>query len=247
MEQPQAEITSLEFDRTVFDPTVFYDHIKNFVSDLSGEFGSKQHSLRLFDQLIKRLNAHPDPEAQSTIVHKFETFVRNNKAGIISKTVSKLSSHVIVFRGNVNIKLAEIFRLADEGTQTTIWAHLQCLLNVIDPDNKEIEEALQMYKETNSSSSSGLGTDTSSGDEVDENAKETQFIKSIISNIQPTIERNTVPGGGNPLGGIDLMGMFTQVTSMLDSQGSDSLDPEKLLTTVHKLSMRELKKVKGGH
>jgi hypothetical protein len=222
-----------------FDRTLFYTRVRDFVHDLNSEFSRQQDSLKLFNRLIERLAVRPDPEQETTIVDKFEAFIQANRTGIVAKDVSKLSVHVIVFHGKINIKLGELFRLADERATATIWAHLQCLLNVIDPDNEELEQALESYRQTKQTSPNPESTD-----DVDENSNEAKFIKSIIGEIQPTIEMNTRPGGDNPLGGIDMMSLFSKVTSMLDNPGMNSLDPEKLLSTVHKVSMRELQKVK---
>jgi hypothetical protein len=237
---PAPELSRVGTD---YDRERFYIGVRDMVYDLGREFGRSQHSLKLFQRLLERCEEEPNPEAQAAVGACFERFVRANRKGIIARNSTQLATHVIVYHGNVNIKLAEIFRLADDQAKTTIWAHLQCLLNILDPDNEEVEQALAVYRKQQESSSS---SSSSSDEPVDESSKEAQFIKSIIDQIQPTIETNTVPGmgGGNPLGGIDLMGMFSKVTNMLDSEGDNALDPEKLLNTVHKMSMRELSKVK---
>ena len=219
-------------DGTSYDKAAFYQRVRDMVYDLGNEFGRSQHSLKLFQRLLQRLEEEPNANSQEQVVGKFERFVRMNRKGIVARDAAQLTVHLIVYHGNINIKMGEIFRLADESAKTTIWAHLQCLLNVLDPDNEEVERALRAYQQTQQVSG-----------EIDESSREAQFIKSIISDIQPTIDTNGQMGS-NPLGGIDLMGMLSKVTSMLDSTNGQGLDPEKLLNTVHTLSMRELGKVK---
>jgi hypothetical protein len=214
---------------------MFYQRIKDMVFDLGNEFGRQQHSLKLFKHMMQRMEDEPNPVAKDQIVAKFERFVHVNRKGILGKDVGQLTTHVLVYHNNVNIKFAEIFRLADAQTKDTIWAHLQALLSVIDPDNVEIERALQAYQQQQQSS-------VPEG-EVDENSREALFIKGIIEDIQPDMS-SLGSNPGNPMAGIDLMGMMSRVTRMLDSNGSDGLDPEKLLSTVHSMSMKQIKLAK---
>lgn len=218
-----------------YDPDMFYQRIKDMVFDLGNEFGRQQHSLKLFKHMMQRMEDEPNPVAKDQIVAKFERFVHVNRKGILGKDVGQLTTHVLVYHNNVNIKFAEIFRLADAQTKDTIWAHLQALLSVIDPDNVEIERALQAYQQQQQSS-------VPEG-EVDENSREALFIKGIIEDIQPDMS-SLGSNPGNPMAGIDLMGMMSRVTRMLDSNGSDGLDPEKLLSTVHSMSMKQIKLAK---
>lgn len=226
-----------------YDRAELYARIRDMVADLAREFGRSMDSLRLFQRLLVRLQEDPtDKASEDKVVELFERFVRVNRRGIMQKDQSLLSTHVIVYHGNVNIKMAEIFRLADATAKATIWAHLQCLLNVIDPDDAEVEAALTAYRKQHESDN-GASNAQSNADDIDETSSEAQFIKSIIRDIQPSMNDNTAPGG-HPMAGIDIMGMFSKVTSMLDGQNGAGIDPEKLLNTVHKMSMRELSKVK---
>lgn len=190
----------------------FFQHIVNFVEDLSDNFGTKQHSLMLYKRLIGKTKiTHHDAIRRHNSA--FSTFLIKNKESIIEKKTS-FKEPVIFYSNKVNIKMDEIFKLADSETSDVIWKHLLVLLNTYDPSSK----ALDVLKRS-----------------LNENSKEGEFITNLVNKI----ETNVDPSNSDPMSaimGLMSSGVFNDIVSTMNSGMKDgSLDMGKLFGTVQSM------------
>ncbi len=187
-----------------------FSHISDFVKELSDIFGSKQHSLLLYARLIDVTNNN-HASAIEKHVHIFDTFVHKNYKAILEKKVDLLSESTILYSKKANIKLSEIFKLADSNETAAIWKHLLVILTAIDPS----AEAMKELKKT-----------------FDEKTKEGEFLNGLVEKI----ESNLDPNSSDPMTAImGLMGngVFTDlISSMSSGMQSGNLDMSKLFGTV---------------
>lgn len=187
-----------------------FQSIVKFVEDLSTEFGPKQHSLVLYNRLVSKTKI-THQEAMKRHIQAFHEFVTKNSEAIIEKNSSKLKNPIILYSNKVNIKMDEIFRMADTQTTDVIWKHLLVILNILDPNT----EALNVLKKS-----------------LEEKSNEGDFLKSLVSKI----ESNVDPNNTDPMSAImGLMsnGVFTDVISSMNAGMSNgNLDMSKLFGTL---------------
>ena len=86
-----------------------FDNINKFVGDLTEVFGTKQHSLLLYNRLLEKTNVN-HMEAIRKHVQAFSEFVIKNRQAIMTKDNSKLVDPIILYSKKVNIKMDEIFK-----------------------------------------------------------------------------------------------------------------------------------------
>lgn len=184
--------------------------IVKFVEDLSTEFGNKQHSLVLYNRLIGKTKiTHQDSIKRH--VQAFSDFVFKNEEAILKKDTSKMKEPIILYSKKVNIKMDEIFKMADNETAQVIWKHLLVIMNNINPNT----EAMEILKKS-----------------LEEKSNEGEFLSNLVQKIEKSVDPNT----NDPMTAImGLMsnGVFTDLISSMNSgMQSGSLDIGKLFNTV---------------
>ncbi len=202
----KEEVKNSTRDRKIFSKII------SFVAELNGVFGSKQHSLQLYNRYLStKVNS---PGEIRTHIYIFGSFLEKNSEALISKDASKLKEPNIVFTKKLNIKIREIFKQADADTRDIIWNHLLVISATIDPS----AEKLKTIK-----------------DVIEEKSPEGEFVQSIFSTISKSIGQNT----DNPMNA--LMGLMTSgdlpkmMTTMNDQFSSGNLNMEKLFGSVQTL------------
>lgn len=186
-----------------------FDCINKFVGDLTEVFGGKQHSLLLYNRLLGKTNVkHMD--AIKKHVQSFSDFVTKNREAIMTKDSTKFSDPIIFYSKKVNIKMDEIFKMADLETTNVIWQHLLFISNSVDPS----EEAMAILKKS-----------------LEEKSNEGAFLSNLVEKI----EKNVDPGA-DPMAaimGLVGSGVFTDLISTMNSGMQDgSLNLGKLFGTV---------------
>jgi chloramphenicol O-acetyltransferase len=186
-----------------------FQTITKFVGDLNTEFGNRQHSLQLYNRLLDKTKI-THVESINRHISVFRTFIFKNKDRIINKD-SSLIDPVISYSKKVNIKMDEIFKMADSDTTEIIWKHLLVMLNSFDPSSG----AMNVLKKS-----------------MSEDSNEGKFLNNLVQKIEQTVDPNTT----DPMSAIMGMmssGAFTDILSSMNSgiqQGS--LDMGKLFSTV---------------
>lgn len=187
-----------------------FEYVVKFVEDLSEEFGSKQHSLVLYNRLLGKTKV-THSESITRHVKAFYDFVSNNRTAILEKDVTKLKSHVILYSKKVNIKMDEIFKMADSDTTTVVWKHLLVIMNSVDPS----AESMVVLQKS-----------------LEEKSNEGEFLSSLVSKIEKNVDPNTT----DPMSaimGLMSSGVFTDLLSGMNSgMQNGSLDIGKLFNTV---------------
>jgi hypothetical protein len=184
--------------------------IVKFVEDLSAEFEKKQHSLVLYNRLIvKTGNNHHDSIKRH--IKAFHDFVTQNKEAILTQNASKMKNSTILYSKKVNIKMDEIFKMADDDTSQVIWRHLLVIMNRVDPS----KEAVDLLKKS-----------------MEEKSSEGEFLSDLVGKIEKSVDPNTT----DPMSAIMGMmssGVFTELISSMNSGMKDgSLDIGKLFNSV---------------
>lgn len=187
-----------------------FQHIVKFVEDLSTEFGSKQHSLVLYNRLLEQTKI-THQESIKKHINLFLDFVTKNKQAILEKDVSKLTETKIEYSKKVNIKMDEVFKMADASATEVIWKHLLVIMSSLNPS----DEAINVLKKS-----------------MEEKSNEGEFLSSLVSKIEKSVDPNTT----DPMSAImGLMsnGVFTDlISSMNNGMQNGSLDIGKLFNTV---------------
>jgi hypothetical protein len=159
-----------------------FNAISKFITDLGDVFGNRQHSLLLYHRFInKTLVSHH--EAITKHVSAMTTFVTLNKTAILNQSAVQFQANNITYSKKVNIKMDEIFRMADQETSKMIWGHLLLLLEMIDPASG----ALKILKES----------------QEEKKGNEGEFLSGLVKKIEST----SPSGNGDPMQAI--MGMMT--------------------------------------
>jgi len=190
-----------------------FDHVTKFVSDLAEVFGTKQHSLLLYNRLLnKTKTTHHD--AIKKHVDAFTEFVTKNHQAIIDRDDTKIVSPIIFYSKKVNIKMDEIFKMADSETSNVIWKHLLVIINSVDPS----EEAMAILKRS-----------------LEEKSNEGDFLNNLVQKIEKNVDGNSA----DPMSaimGLMSSGVFTDLLSGMNSGMKDgSLDIGKLFGTVQSM------------
>ncbi len=178
-----------------------FDKIKSFLSDLNDAFGSGQISLQLYNRYLQTKVSTAN--AKIDHIEIFKKYINENLDAIMKKDASLLKRGHIVYTNKVNVKLDEIFKIADKETAAVIWNHLLVIYNAIDPS----VEIVKMIKGS-----------------IDDKSKEGQVLGDIVNAMN-----NLGGGGSGDLGGlitnftsgiqdgsIDVMKMFGMVGNMFN-------------------------------
>jgi hypothetical protein len=187
-----------------------FQNIVKFIEDLTTGFGSKQHSLVLYNRLVSKTKIiHVDSVKRH--INTFHEFITINEQAIIEKNISKIKNPIIFYSKKVNIKMDEIFKMADNETSEIVWRHLLVIMNGLNPK----PEVTNILKKS-----------------LEEKSNEGDFLSNLVSKLENTVDPNTT----DPMSAImGLMsnGVFTDIISSMNTGMSDgSLNLEKLFSTV---------------
>lgn len=172
-----------------------FQNIVKFVEDLASEFGSKQHSLILYNRLLSKTKITHHVAIKKHL-NAFSGFISKNSENILKKNSSKLVDTTIYYSDKVNIKLDEIFKLADKDSTEIIWKHLLVITMGLKPDTK----AVDVLKKT-------LG----------EKSNETEFLTNIVSKIENSVNLNENSDPTSAMLGILSSGVMTDLISSMNS------------------------------
>lgn len=193
--------------------TKIFENIVSFVSDLTEVFGTKQHSLLLYNRLLQK-TGNDNINAVRKHIEAFNKFISENQEAILKKNFKEFVNPIIEYSPKVNIKIDEIFKMADVETSSTIWKHLLLIMSTIDPSTK----AMNILKES-----------------LEEKTNESQFLNDMFDKIKDNVDsQNEDPMAA--LMGLMSSGVVPQlVTSMTNGMQNGSLDMTKLFGTVQSM------------
>ena len=193
--------------------------INDFVTDLNEVFGSKQHSLLLYNCLLGKTSIK-NVDSVNKHVTAFTNFVTKNHSAIINKDHSLFCDPIISFSPKVKINMDEIFKMSDAETSRIIWKHLLVITNSVDPS----EEAMNILKKS-----------------LEEKSKEGEFLTNLVQNIEQSVGDT---GNADPISAI--MGLMSSgvFSNLIENMTSGNLDMGKMLLTAQGM-MSSLKGVPG--
>ena len=227
MSQTSSSNSPLDIMKT----TRVYRHICDFIKDLDEIFGSRQQSLKLYNYFLE--NKVDSFEQQSIHVHIFTDFTTKNEEALNVKDYALLAVPTIVYSKKCQVKLGEIFKIADQNEQNTIWKHLLVIKTAINPTEKSIEE-LKNMEEGSKSFISGLFSQISSSVNTDNpdpmavitNLFQSGTIMKMANDIQAGLSNGSMTldglfqgvqqvAGGNGMGGAEMGNMMSMVSGMM--------------------------------
>lgn len=186
-----------------------FQYIVKFVEDLSTEFGNRQHSLLLYNRLLDKTKiTHTDSITRH--ITAFYNFVVENNVAILEKDITKMKQKTILYSKKVNIKMDEIFKMADTETTGVIWKHLLLIMNSVDPTSG----AMEILKKS-----------------MEEKSNEGDFLNTLVQKIEKNVDPNADPM--TAIMGMMSSGVFTDIFSSVNNGMKDgSLDIGKLFNSV---------------
>lgn len=191
---------------------IVFNAISNFVNELGQEFRSKHKPLKLYCHLIKKTNLSHD-KAILKHIECFRKFCIDNRDGIRSKNMSKLTNNLIKYSSRVYIDFKAVMEMSDKETKQVIWSHILCISALIDPAGKA-KEVLRKNMEEGKT-----GSD------------ETEFLTNIISKVEANVKPDADPMAA--VSSIMSSGIFTDlIGGMQNGLQSGKLDIGKLLGAV---------------
>jgi hypothetical protein len=115
-----------------------FAHIVRFVGDLKENFGRHQFSLQLYNRFLEtKVETDADKKLQEDTFFKF---ISENEEAISNRDSTKFVNPNIIFKPKVEIKLGEIFKIADDDAQKVIWKHLLVIKTSYNPTETALEE-----------------------------------------------------------------------------------------------------------
>jgi len=192
-----------------------FNAISQFIKALGAEFGTKQHSLKLYARFVEHITLSNE-KAISKIVETFTTFIINNQEAIETTDESKLTTERITFtEDKIYFTLKPLFKSADFDTKKVMWQHLITIYGIIFPDSKA-RDVLKKLKES-PSHESAIISDMASKIAPHINKDETNPMNAIMGLMSSGIFTeliNTV-GKGMDEGTVDMASMMAKVQSMM--------------------------------
>jgi hypothetical protein len=191
---------------------ITFKAICTFVNDLSEIFGNENHSLKLYDRLIKKTTLSHD-KAINKHISAFKSFCKVNREAILNKDITKIKKNLIEYSSRVYIDMASIFRSADKDTIDIIWNHFLTISAFVDPASK----AKEILKKNST------------------NTKETDFLSNIINQVEDKID----PNSSNPLQAVSSIlssGVLNDLVSNMNTGVKNGeLNIPNLIGTVEKM------------
>jgi hypothetical protein len=188
-----------------------FNQIVTFVDDLATEFGTKQHSLILYNRLLSKTKLEHQDSVKKHI-KAFENFTNKNRLAILDKDVTKFVDTKILYSVKVHIKMDEIFKMADTNTSNNIWKYLLVITRMINPADTAVLKLLEKVNE--------------------EKSNESNFLTNIISDIEKHVDPNTTDPMAAIMGLVS-SGAFTNIISTMSASVEDgSIDMNKLFGSV---------------
>lgn len=190
---------------------IAFKAIATLVANLSKQFGSQFHSIRLYEKLLSKTTFLHDKAIQKHI-DTFKNFCTNNRQAILSKDVSKVDKTLIEYSPKIFIDFTLIFKKATSEQAEVVLTQLINISNIIDPSGSAKE---------------ALKNDT-------ENTQEADFLSSIISKVEKQVSQDSSPT--DAVSTILNSGLFNELVSgMNENIKSGNLDLGKLMGTVQKM------------
>lgn len=223
----EAQMDSLSLSQPLNqgEANKIFKSIYSFVEELDSQFGKDQHSLQLYYRFLT--TKVQNLEDKKTQIDLFTKFLLSNKEAIQSKDYSLLENDVIRFSEKLNIKIAEIFKLADESTRKIIWSHIFVINAMILKD----ENSITLF--TNDINS-----------KKDDESEEENMIKTIFDTIGNSVGDSSA-SMDNPMGVImgllgngQMKGLLSNMNSKLNS---GELDVEKMFGSVQAM-LKDIKR-----
>lgn len=152
--------------------------IQSFVGTLGDLFEEKQYSLKLYKIHLSKTK-YTNIKARTKHIDAFKDFCKSYESAILNKDKKQLNGAKISYSDHVFIDVEEIFKLADEETQNTIWKHLLTIGALLFPHT----DAKNVLKEDKS-------TKEALRDQIKSKGKEGEFIANIMDAI-PTDEKTS--------------------------------------------------------
>lgn len=195
-----------------FNKKLFFDRVVSFVSDLSIVFGSKQHSLLLYNRLLEKTKPiHRDEISKQ--VNIFSSFITRNYDSIIAKDFSSFTEKTIKYSDKIKIEFDDIFNNSDVETREQIWKHLLYIANCLNPTG----EASNILKKS-----------------LTENTKESNFLNNLCKKIEANVKEDTDPM--TAVMGLMQNGVVTElIGEMQEGMKNGNLDMSKLFSTVQNM------------
>jgi len=204
-----------------------FKHIWDFVNDLNSSFGTKQHSLELYNRFLE--TKVDNEEKKQMQIHIFKNFIESNDEAITKRDYTLFQKPDIVYNKKCVIKLVEIFKISDIDIQKIIWDHLLVIKTSINPTAEAIETLNDTFKSDGSN--------------------EGDFLSNLFQTISGSVSPENL-NNANPMAGIMNMlqsGVFNNITNDMNSKiSSGQLDIGKLLGTVTNMLPKELTNQMGG-
>ena len=203
---------------------VTFKAICGFTTELSEQFGKKQHSLKLYSRLISKTTLAHDKAIQKHI-NAFKSFCVENREAITTKNHSIFKKDTIEYSSRVFINMKNIFKFADNDEKTAIWKHLLTISAIVDPNGKAIE-ILKNSKDT----------------------EENNFLTDIIGKIEENVDPNANPM--EAISSIMKSNIFNDLLGgMTNGLQNGNLDLGKLMGSVEKMASglsEQAKEQEGG-
>ena len=185
-----------------------YKSIKEFVSSLNECYGEEYQSVKLYNDLLKKITMS-HTEAMKRHISIFREFCLANEICILNKNYELVESK-IVFSDNIYINLSEILEMCDNSEKVVIWKHIAYIYSFFKP-NTHIKNMLKK-----------------------DDSNETNFLTDMINKVEDSIDGGNV---NNPMEAITKMmtsGVFGElVGNMTNGLQSGDLNIGNLLGSVN--------------
>jgi len=193
-----------------------FSTIKSFVSDLNDTYGTKHHSLKLYNHLLNKTHIDDD-EAVDKHIEIFKKFIVENRDGIISRNEKGIVKQKVIFSEKVYINIRNLINISDKETKDIIWKHLLVLSAYLDPAGgaKEV-----LKKQKDEKIKKDILPEGPTGD----------FLNSMIGTLQDSVDVDNAQTPMDVFNQIMKSGAFNQVLNMVNtSMSSGQLDIGQLL------------------
>jgi len=196
------------------DELYAFQTIQDFINSLYDFFGSKCHSLSLYQRLLSKMTFQ-ESDLIERHLKTFRNFCIANRTGLTQKDITAFTQTKISFSDRIYIDLDYVFRQSDDDTHKVVWEYLLLISALLDPENKTKELLKDLKK--------NQGVDG-------------EFLGDMMSTISSQLGSNP---SGNPMEMIgsmlnsDVLGTLT--SSLQSNLESGQLDLGKLMGTMQGL------------
>ncbi len=208
--------------------TSAFEACRNFINDLSSEFGKKQKSLLLYDRLITNTEISY-VKAVEKHTEIFKRFCERNQDGIREMSISKMIELKIEYSDRIFVDLAPIFSVASEDSKENIWRHL---INIGNRCVSNVNFGKLTENKDNENNENNENNDSNANEDV--NLEDLSFLTDMASKFEGKINPEL-----SPMDNITaLMGSGALNELMAGFQaniGSKNMDFPKIMRTIRNL------------